>query len=75
MLRRISRFMEIFWLVLAIGLTVVTIYITITQGWAESKRWVLFPFIAIAMFIFRKMTRRRLEAMDDRFRQQHGRDR
>jgi hypothetical protein len=72
MLRRISRFMEIFWLVLAIGLTVATTYVSVTEGWAEGRRWILFPFIALAMFIFRKLTRKRLEAMDDRFRQQRG---
>lgn len=70
MLRKISRFMELFWLALAIGLGLSAIYIVAVDGWQEGKRWVYFPVIALAMFIFRRITRRKLEAIE-----QHKRDR
>ncbi len=71
-LRRISRFMELFWLALAIGLGLSAIYILAVDGWEEGKRWVFFPAVALAMYIFRRITRKRLEAMDDRHRERHG---
>jgi hypothetical protein len=72
MLRKISRFMELFWLALAIGTGLSAIYIIWADGWDEGVRWIWFPLIALAMFAFRRITRGRLEAMDDRARQRRG---
>ena len=69
MLRKISRFMELFWLALAIGLGLSAIYIVAVDGWDEGKRWVYFPVIALAMYIFRRITRRKLESIEDMRRQ------
>ena len=72
MLRKISRFMELFWLALAIGLGLSAIYIVAVDGWEEGKRWVYFPAIALAMYIFRRITRRKLESIEDMRRQRRG---
>lgn len=72
MLRRISKFMELFWLALAIGLGLSAIYIIAVDGWQEGKRWVYFPAIALAMYIFRRITRRKLEAIEEHRRNQGG---
>lgn len=72
MMRKISRFMELFWLALAIGLGLSAIYIVIIDGWDEGKRWVYFPAIALAMYIFRRITRRKLESIEDMRRRQRG---
>ncbi|MDQ3100632.1 MAG: hypothetical protein M3R08_04540 [Bacteroidota bacterium] len=72
MLRSISRFMELFWLALAIGLGLSAIYIIVVDGWEEGKRWVYFPAIALAMYIFRRITRRKLDSIEELRRQQRG---
>jgi hypothetical protein len=64
MLQRISRFMELFWLALAIGLGLSALYILYMEGWDEGKRWLYFPAIALAMYIFRRITRRKLQAIE-----------
>ena len=69
MIRRFSRFMELFWLALAISIGLTTIYIWAVDGWEEAQRWIYFPLIAAAMDAFRRFTRGRLEAMDDRHNQ------
>jgi hypothetical protein len=69
MLRKISRFMELFWLALAIGTGLSAIYIIAVDGWDQGNRWIWFPLICLAMYAFRRITRGRLEAMDDRFQQ------
>jgi len=72
MLRKVSRFMELFWLALAIGLGLSAIYIIVVDGWDEGRRWVYFPAIALAMYIFRRITRRKLESIEAMKRQQRG---
>ena len=60
--------MEHFWLAVAIGTAIVAVWTIATQGWQEGRRWLWFPGIALAMFFFRRITRKRLEAMEDRAR-------
>ncbi len=72
MLRKISRFMELFWLALAIGLGLSAIYIIAVDGWEEGQRWIWFPLIALAMYIFRRITRHKLESIEDMRRQRRG---
>lgn len=64
-LRKLSRMMEHFWLAVAIGTAVAAIWVIVQDGFELGRQWLLFPGIALAMFFFRRFTRRKLEAMDD----------
>jgi hypothetical protein len=65
-MRRLTRFMEYFWLALAIGTAVAALWVIVTEGFEKGGQWLFFPAVATAMFFFRRFTRRRLEAMEDR---------
>ena len=65
-IRKLGRFMEHFWLAVAIGTLVAAIWVIATDGFAMGRQWLLFPAIAMAMFFFRRFTRRKLEAMEGR---------
>ncbi|MBK7383460.1 MAG: hypothetical protein IPI81_08995 [Flavobacteriales bacterium] len=67
-LRRLSRFMEHFWLAVTIGTLVAALWVIFTDGWEIGGQWLFLPGIAGAMFFFRRITRRKLEAMEDRQR-------
>lgn len=67
-MRSITRMMEHFWLAVAIGTALAALWVIIVDGFEVGRQWLLFPAIALAMFIFRRMTRKKLEAMDDRDR-------
>ena len=67
-MRKINRFMEHFWLAVAIGTALAASWVLIADGFDAGKQWLVFPGIALAMFVFRRMTRKKLEAMDDRAR-------
>jgi hypothetical protein len=71
-MRRLNRFMEHFWLAVFIGTTIVAVWMIVQEGFAEARSWLWFPAIALAMFLFRRITARRLEAMDQRHRQRQG---
>lgn len=64
-LRKLSRIMEHFWLAVAIGTAVAAIWVIAQDGFEVGRQWLIFPAVALAMFFFRRFTRRRLEAMDD----------
>lgn len=65
-MRKLNRFMEHFWLAVAIGTLIWAVWVTAAEGLEAGKRLYFFPFIAVAMFLFRRITRRKLEAMEDR---------
>lgn len=67
-MRKINRLMEHFWLAVAIGTALAAIWVIIVDGFDVGRQWLLFPAIALAMFVFRRITRKKLEAMDDRDR-------
>jgi len=67
-MRKLNRFMEHFWLAVTIGTFIAAIWAMAVEGFDQGKQWLFFPAIASAMFVFRRMTRRKLEAMDDRHR-------
>lgn len=64
-LRKLSRIMEHFWLAVAIGTAIAAIWVIVQDGFEVGRPWLIFPGVALAMFFFRRFTRRRLEAMDD----------
>jgi len=68
-MRTINRFMEHFWLAVAIGTFLAAIWVIVVDGFDRGGQWLFFPAIASAMFVFRRMTRKKLEAMDDRHRE------
>lgn len=65
-MRKFTRFMEYFWLALAIGTGVAALWTIGTEGLEKGGQWLFFPAVALAMFFFRRFTRRKLEAMEDR---------
>lgn len=69
-MRKIGRFMEHFWLAVTIGTAIAAVWMIGSEGWAMGRQWIWFPVIAGGMFFFRRITRRKLEAMEDRDRQQ-----
>lgn len=66
MITKLTKFMEHFWLAVAIGTGIVAAWITWTDGFTAGRQWIWFPLIALAMFFFRRFTRKRLTAMVDR---------
>lgn len=66
-LRKVSIFMEKFWLALAIVSLVIVIYIFMTSGGinTDNAQYLVFPALAGLMYGFRKFFRKRLEKMDD----------
>lgn len=72
MITRISRFMEHFWLAVAIGTGLVALWMIYAEGFAAGRQWLWFPLIALAMFFFRRFTRKRLTDMVDREKEPKG---
>ncbi|MBX2978122.1 MAG: hypothetical protein KF905_02410 [Flavobacteriales bacterium] len=71
-MRKINRLMEHFWLAVAIGTLLAALWVMYAESLNEGLRWLWFPAIASMMFVFRRITRRKLEAMDDRHKERHG---
>ncbi|MCB0792939.1 MAG: hypothetical protein H6595_07780 [Flavobacteriales bacterium] len=67
-MRKLNRFMEHFWLAVAIGTGLSAIWAIWHYGWEEGRQWLWFPGIALGMWGMRRITRRKLEAMDARSR-------
>lgn len=65
-MRKVGRFMEHFWLAVAIGTALVAIWVIVQDGFTVGGQWLFFPAVALAMFFFRRFMRGRLEAMQDR---------
>ena len=71
-MRKLNRFMEHFWLAVCIGTAIAACWVIVTEGFDVGRQWLLFPAIALGMFGFRRFTRKKLEAMDDRDRARRG---
>lgn len=67
-MRRLNKFMEHFWLAVAIGTALAAAWVVYAEGFEKGRQWLWFPVVALAMFAFRRFTRRRLEALDDHAR-------
>lgn len=63
---KITRFMEHFWLAVAIGTLVAAVWVIVADGFEQGKQWLMFPAVALGMFVFRRFTRKKLEAMAER---------
>ena len=66
-LRGMSLFMEKFWLALAIISFIVVGYIYISEGEVtrQTAQYLVFPFLAAAMYGFRTIFRKRMEKNED----------
>jgi hypothetical protein len=42
-MRKLGKFMEHFWLAVAIGTAVAAIWVIATEGFAEGRQWLIFP--------------------------------
>ncbi len=71
-MRKLNKAMEFFWLAVAIGTAVAAIWTVATEGWDKGAQWFFFPAIALTMFFFRRITRRKLEAIAERNDQRQG---
>jgi hypothetical protein len=58
---KMHLYLERFWMVVAIILTIVTTIYMIQDGWSSSRLFWLLTGIAWAMFFMRRGVRRRLE--------------
>ena len=65
-MRKLNKFMEHFWLAVAIGTALAAGWVILAEGYDAGKSWLLFPAIALAMYFMRRFMRGRLEALDDR---------
>jgi bacteriorhodopsin len=65
-MHRIARFMEHFWLALAIATLLAALWVIAVDGFEKGGQWLFFPAIALAMFFYRRFARGRIEAMEQR---------
>ncbi|MBS1570456.1 MAG: hypothetical protein JST45_13590 [Bacteroidetes bacterium] len=74
-MEKIARFMEMFWLVLAVLTAGWAVYVLLAQGWAIGSTWLLFPLVCGAMFGYRRFMRGRMERWEQQQREKgpHGR--
>lgn len=75
-MEKISRFMEIFWLALAVLTAIWAAYVLRQQGWEAGKTWLLFPAVCGAMYGYRRFMRGRMAQWAERQRREedsHGR--
>lgn len=61
-MERIARIMEIFWLVLACASAVWVGVLVQVHGWAATQIYAWFPLVCMAMFLYRRFTRRKMAA-------------
>ena len=71
-MERIARFMELFWLALAVISGVWAAYMLFRHGWDQGKTWLMFPAIGAAMWGYRRFMRGRMAQWAERERQQQG---
>lgn len=71
-MRKLNRLMEHFWLAVAIGSALAAAWAIWQNGFENSKNWLFIAALPLAMWVFRRMMRGKLEAIDDRNREKRG---
>lgn len=71
-MERIARFMELFWLVLAVLSAGWALYMLVQHGWELGRTWLLFPLVSTAMWGYRRFMRRKMAQWAEREREQKG---
>lgn len=75
-MEKIARFMEWFWLTLAVLTAAWAVYVLAGHGWEQGKVWLLFPAVCLAMYGYRRFMRGRIAQWAERQRneqEEHGR--
>lgn len=67
-MEKVARFMEKFWLVLAIVSGVGALYVLAVHGWEKGRVWLLFPVVAVAMWRYRIFMRGKVAQWAERER-------
>ncbi len=67
-MEKVARFMELFWLALAVFTAVWSVYILYVHGWAAGKVWLLFPAVCAAMWGYRRFMRGKVALWAERER-------
>ncbi|MFZ1688571.1 MAG: hypothetical protein WAU70_14175 [Flavobacteriales bacterium] len=65
-MRKINRFMEFFWMVVAAVTLGLAIWAIAKSSLEQSWTWLLFPLFSVGMFLVRRFMRGKLEAMEAR---------
>jgi FtsH-binding integral membrane protein len=60
-LGKVYKFMERFWLIIAVASTIASTYIVITDGFDKSKIYIALPVIAFAYWFMRRRIRKSYE--------------
>lgn len=68
MIKGMGRFMETFWLLVFLGSLIPAVYVISTKGFAQGRDFWLLSSLCLAMWLFRKFTRKRMEAWQARQR-------
>jgi hypothetical protein len=68
-MEKFARFMEKFWLALAAITAIWAIYMLAVHGWSEGAMWLWFPLVCVAMWWYRRFTRRKMAEWAERQRQ------
>ena len=58
---KVTRAAEKFWLIAFIAITLVTAWLTYSEGWASNKTTPVIPLLAGVWYVIRRIFRKRLE--------------
>lgn len=64
-MRKVHRFMELFWLVVSLLSAVMALYMLVRAGLREGGIYLLFPFLAGAMYGVRRWVRKKMEKQEE----------
>jgi hypothetical protein len=74
-MEKVARFMEFFWLALALVTGGWAVYVLCFQGWNVGRTWLLFPAVCVAMWGYRRFMRGKVAEWAERERQRTLRER
>jgi hypothetical protein len=60
-MKKLSRFMEVFWLVVAVAAAGWAAYAIVAHGFEAGRKWLWFPVVAAGMYGYRRFMRSRME--------------
>jgi hypothetical protein len=60
-MEQFNKIMEYFWLSLTVVSLLICFYFFATQGFKETYSYLVFPFMTVIMFAFRRSFRKRME--------------
>lgn len=59
--QKINKGLEYFWLVITIASTVMATWFIVQEGYDDAKWYLLFPLLALAMYVMRRGLRKKFE--------------